>query len=399
MESVIGNLLLSAIKCICFQKIDKDKPSQMDKDTSFLMRCLRSVGHEAEEAVDFLKHQLTTRFNPTAALEIVAYRGYGNRLKYTLMGRVLTHREPLDSSLESRWNNLQQSYRRFETDEVPNVLVEAQVDGKTHRVKSDAEGYFTFTLDTPEIQNATSFTVTLDLPNRTSDYSTVEATVYIPSPNARFGVISDIDDTILQTNATSVLEMMKLTLLESSRTRLAFSGVGEFYRALQQRTNPIFYVSGSPWNLYEFLIDFMKLNKLVEGPLMLRDFGIDKSKFIAGPHVEHKMTQIRSILLTYPDLTFILIGDSGQDDPEIYAAIAKEFPDQILSCYIRDASDAARDRDVQAIISAFADLKIDMLLVPDTLAAAVHASANSWVSSESLTLIKQSIDADLVNAT
>jgi len=366
----------------------------MDKERSFLKQCLLSLGHEADEAVDFLKNQLRNRFEPHSPLEIIAYRGFGNLQRSTLRGRILAYRKPIDHDIESRWNNLQQSYRRFETDEVPNVLVEAKFGDALYEATSDEEGYFTFSFDTPSLDGATSFSLVLNLPERPSEYSTVQAQVYTPPPNAQFGVISDIDDTVLKTNATSLLQMMKLTLLESSRTRVAFSGVDEFYQALHRQLNPVFYVSSSPWNLYDFLIDFMKLNRVVDGPLLLRDFGIDESKFIAGEHMEHKLTQIRGVLQTYPELPFILIGDSGQDDPEIYATIAAEFPDQILACYIRDVSGAARDSEVERTIKSLSNQGVDMLLVPDTLAAAVHASANNWLPAESLTAIKQAIDAN-----
>ena len=106
------------------------------------------------------------------------------------------------------------------------------------------------------------------------------------------------------------------------------------------------------------------------------------------------MTQIRNILTTYPELPFILVGDSGQDDPEIYESIVREFPNQILACYIRDVSSAARDRGVQNIINSMSNQGVDMLLVPDTLGAAVHASTRGWLNPESLNIIKNAVDAD-----
>jgi len=365
----------------------------MDEFTDNMKQSLRTLGHEAEEVIDFLKHQLRTRFKPDAPLEIVAYRGFGNQFRSSLTGRVLAYRKPQSSDLEfkdleSKWNNLQQSYRRFETDEVPGILVEAKLAGMSYQTRSDNEGYFSFDFPTPSADKPDTFDVTLTLPERSSEHSSAVGTVYVPGKAAKFGVISDIDDTVLETNATSLLQMMRLTFLESSRTRVAFSGVSAFYKALHQQVNPVFYVSSSPWNLYDFLIDFMQLNKLVAGPLLLRDFGIDQSKFIAGPHITHKVDQIRNIIKTYPELAFILIGDSGQDDAEIYASIASEFPDQILSCYIRDVSGDVRDRKVQKIINSVAKHEIDMLLVNDTLAAAVHAAARGWISEHSIDNIK-----------
>jgi len=366
----------------------------MNELTEYLKQSLRSLGHEADEAFDYLKHQLRNRFHPHTPLDIVAYRGFGNQSNSTLTGRVLAYREPLSSSLESKWRNLQQSYSRFETDEVPHVLVQANVNDECYQTHSDSEGYFVFEFPTPSNANAGTFDIALSLPERSSEHSSSIGTVHVPNNTAKFGVISDIDDTILETNATSLLKMMRLTLLESSRTRLAFSGVGNFYSALHQGVNPLFYVSSSPWNLYDFLVDFMQLNKLITGPLFLRDFGVDQSKFIAGPHTTHKLDQIRKILSTYPDLPFILIGDSGQDDPEIYATVVNEFPEQILSCYIRDVSGAVRDKKVRTTIQSLKKHQTDMLLVPDTLAAAVHAASRGWISEKDVEVIKSDVNSN-----
>jgi phosphatidate phosphatase APP1 len=102
-----------------------------------------------------------------------------------------------------------------------------------------------------------------------------------PPPSAQFGVISDIDDTVIRTDATRLLRMLKRTLLENARTRLPFEGVAEFYSGLHARRtvralNPVFYVSSSPWNLYAVLTDFLEHQGIPLGPLMLRDWGISE---------------------------------------------------------------------------------------------------------------------------
>ncbi len=189
--------------------------------------------------------------------------------------------------------------------------------------------------------------------------------------------------------------MMRLTLLESATTRVAFDGVAEFYQALHEGGNPFFYVSSSPWNLYEFLTDFMRLNQIVPGPLMLRDFGIDETKFIAGSHQQHKLEQIRSVIDLYPTLPFILCGDSGQDDPEIYATITDEYSDQIRAIYIRDVSDRWRNASIQLLIEHLKMKNVDMLLVPDTLAAATHALAQGFIQNATLPAIEQAVHTQI----
>ena len=123
---------------------------------------------------------------------------------------------------------------------------------------------------------------------------------------------------------------MILTIaLSNARTRKPFKGVAAFYRALHAGVNPVFYVSKSPWNLYAPLVEYLEVQGLPLGPLMLRDFGLASSR-------HHKREAIEAILTTYPKLRFVLIGDSGEQDPEIYsAASCGAFPQRIRAIYIR----------------------------------------------------------------
>ena len=133
--------------------------------------------------------------------------------------------------------------------------------------------------------------------------------------------------------------------------------------------------------------DFMALKGIVAGPMLLRDFGLDESKLVAGPHLGHKLRAIRSVLDRNPDLPFLLIGDSGQHDPEVYRTVVAEYPGRIRAVYIRDVSEAARDRVVDEIADTLAESDVDLLLVPDTLAAAHHAAKHGWIEPAALDVI------------
>ena len=356
---------------------------------------LLQVGDTTENAIDRLKQNFSRRFKPDEPLQIVPYRGFANRDNAYLMGRVLEYSKPQDTDTESLWNTLLASYQRFETDEVPGIDVKATLAGQSYHTTTDSEGYYTFHLSAGSIENreptsatSTEYSVEISLPTASHRCSNVSATVVRPTSDARFGVISDIDDTVLLTKATSLLQMMRLTLMSSSKTRVAFEGVSAFYRALHNDRNPFFYVSSSPWNLYEFLDDFMQLKGIVPGPILLRDFGIDRTKFIAGEHKTHKLAQITKVLHCYPDLPFILIGDSGQKDPEIYAQCVKDYPGRILAIYIRNASDAdEQDALAQRLTTLRAD-NVPMLLVENTLQAAEHAAEAGYISKDSIASIE-----------
>ena len=163
----------------------------------------------------------------------------------------------------------------------------------------------------------------------------------IPSKKASFGVISDIDDTILHTGLVSVLKWRVLvnTLLTSAGKRIPLEGAPEFYHLLHQgktgnEANPVFYVSHSPWNLYRYLEFFLKKNNFPKGPIILRNFPRPFSKKDKEGKPQ-KQKEILNLLNAYPDLNFILIGDGGENDPVIYLEIAETFPNRISAIYLR----------------------------------------------------------------
>jgi len=221
----------------------------------------------------------------------------------------------------------------------------------------------------------------------------VVAPVLVPPASARFGVVSDIDDTVVRTDATQLLRMARTVFLGNARTRLPFPGVAAFYRALESGPrgshgiagNPLFYVSSSPWNFYELLVEFLELQKIPLGPILLRDWGITPEELVPTTHATHKLAAIRRIFATYPELPFILIGDSGQEDPEIYAQVIREFPNRVLAAYIRNVSaDEARRAAVRKLGEELAAEGRTLLLADDTLTAAKHAAANGWIDPSAL---------------
>jgi phosphatidate phosphatase APP1 len=203
----------------------------------------------------------------------------------------------------------------------------------------------------------------------------------VPNSKAHFGVVSDIDDTVLQTDAKSPFKLLKHLLLDNARTRLPFEGVAAFYQALRQNTNPIFYVSSSPWNIYDLLLDFLELNQIPLGPLLLRDWGSKPNEFLPINHQRHKLETIQTILTTYPELPFIFIGDSGQQDPEVYQQLVHLYPGRILCIYIRDVSTGSkRDESVMQLAKAVAKDKSELVLVANSDMAMKHAKSRGFVN-------------------
>ncbi len=350
------------------------------------------AGLGAERAFERVRDRFDARFRADRPLHVVPYPGHASADRATLSARVLVYTDPPDGDPDALWTRLQASYRRFETDEVPGARVRLACGELELETLTDTEGYAHFDFKPPT--GSGPLDIVLWLPD-SPEAPRVRTTVLRPADGAPFGVVSDVDDTVLVTDATSMLRMMRLTLLESSASRVAFPGVAAFYGAMVRRGAPLFYVSSSPWNLHEFLEDFMRLKGLPVGPLLLRDLGIDENKLGAGTHGGHKLRAIRSVLERHAALPFVLIGDSGQHDPEIYATVCREHPDRIRAVYIRDVAEDFRRAEVHRLVEELAGLGIDMLLVPDTLAAARHAATLGLIDDAALAAVAADVDADL----
>lgn len=361
-------------------------------------RRIAELAHRAESHIDRARARIAaTAVDGTARID--AYRGYGTTNRALVTGRVLRGAPlpPADAS-HSVWVNLTSMMQRFESDEIPGALVRVRYPGGETELRSDEEGYFEGWIE-PRPGFAPDrlwHQVELELVRPRDSASAVNATAHIavPPPERTLGVISDIDDTVLRTDATSVLRMVRTTFLGNARTRVAFAGVAPFYRALQRGlaqtpVNPIFYVSSSPWNFYDLLSEFLDVQEIPAGPMMLRDWGVSRSEILPTGHGKHKHAAIRRILDTYPTLPFILIGDSGQEDPEIYHRIVHDYPRRILAVYIRNVHPLpARAEAVRALAEEVTRAGSDLLLTDDTCDAALHAVKRGWISADALEEIR-----------
>jgi phosphatidate phosphatase APP1 len=144
--------------------------------------------------------------------------------------------------------------------------------------------------------------------------------------------------------------------------------------------NPFFYVSKSPWNLYAPLMEYLEVQGLPLGPLALRDFGLRREK-------EHKRKTIEDILATYPKLKFILSGDSGEHDPEIYADIVRRHPERIRVIYIRSV-DPKRVVQIERLINEVAKTGCQLVLAPEAEPAAAHAAAEGLIQASELRKVR-----------
>lgn len=273
------------------------------------------------------------------------YRGYGVPGGIVLRARVLAAlRRTTPDPTHSRWQNLKQMASLFLTHEVadvPVVAVESRVTAS-----SDEEGYVTLTI--PGEFGPGWHRIDLEIEGVPD--SRIEAGALVPSADARLGIVTDIDDTLMQTGAYSLAKNLWTTFTGSATTRRVFADATVLLDHLSGHgRNPVYYVSSSPWNLHAFLEKVFDRAGLVTGPIFLRDLGISEHQFISRGHGDHKSRAIDRIMAANPGLPFVLIGDTGQHDAEIYLEACHRHGGRIAAVILREPEPGPDDTSRNAI--------------------------------------------------
>ena len=372
---------------------------------------LKYAARRTEAAFDINKRRLKAAVGWRRPLTIQAYRGVGGHREIRVRGRVLEDKPVPEPTAQDAWyENLWAMYRHWQTDEAAGVRVAARYRGVEQTTLSDEEGYFEFrfrpdggVLRSDGSDHEGWEPVALRLPPqpvRQAAPVTAVADVRVPGPDAAFGVISDMDDTVIRSHATNFYKVARLTLLKNAHTRMPFPGVSAFYRALEdgpdgRSHNPLYYVSSSAWNLHELFRVFLETNDIPRGPILLRDLGVDSSGSLNLGH-DHKLVKIGQILDLTGDLPFVLLGDSGQHDPRLYRDAVERFPGRIRAIYIRDVRVRTR-REVQGIAREVSAAGVPMRLVPDTVAAARHAAEIGLIDPAAIADVRHDRRADTMS--
>jgi phosphatidate phosphatase APP1 len=322
---------------------------------------------------------------------IEAYHGYANATEAFVSGRILANAALGEAGeADPWWRNLLNTYRRMESDETPGMRLRIDLGDSRAESVSDEEGHFRarIPLAAPLRTDRRWHDAAIRLvPPHGVAWPEVNASasVLLPAPTAGFAVISDVDDTVIKTNATRPIRMMRTVLFENARTRRPFPGVPAFYARLERGSatggpNPFFYLSSSPWNLHDVLVDFMEHNRIPVGPLLLKDWGLPERGLARTTHREHKLARIEHLLAVYPELPFVLIGDNGQADPAIYAETAVQHKERVLAVYIREvADDERRKRALDRCAENLAAEGIAFLAFRDTDEARGHAATRGLI--------------------
>jgi phosphatidate phosphatase APP1 len=317
---------------------------------------------------------------------IIPYGGYANEKTVHALARVLEDEGIKHTEEDSVVRNIWNSFKRFESDEKPGAEVQVITGGKKYALITDHEGYVS--LSGPHQQDfepnqTTWFPISYNLFQNGNPIYHVSTSILKPSCDSTFAVISDLDDTVIHTGVTSLLKWRLLvnSFMKHSHTRLPLEGVQKFYNLLHKgapgdSANPFFYLSNSPWNLYDYLVSFLDKFSFPKGVILLRDlsFGLPSKKSLIEGNKYRKMVHL---MKTFPTLPFILIGDAAEVDADIYLQIARKFPNRVLTIYIRSVNRSGKLIRIKRLIEANTD--IEMVLIHEGAKAIDHARARGYI--------------------
>ena len=315
-------------------------------------------------------------FIANAPARIQPYFGYRSRERLFITVRALRSRKS-EFGKAGKWRAMRTMISQFASHEVKDFPVELELvspegEIRRHQGITDKEGFVRFDIHLEgewEYEEHPQWeTVTFHWKNIEGEQC-VDGHVLAPGTATGLAMISDIDDTIIETGITgnfrAVMRNWRRVLMEMPDERILVPGADIFYNALggnpglpggkghagnhqYASRRPFFYVSSSPWNLFSYLVTYMEGRGLPLGPIMLREWGLNRKTFGSSSHGAHKRAAIEGIIATYPELKFALIGDDSQGDLTAFSAIAIDNPDRVRAVFIRKVGEAMSPEELAA---------------------------------------------------
>jgi phosphatidate phosphatase APP1 len=320
---------------------------------------------------------------------IKVYHGYGHAEQLLLYGHVF-HQSALPRKRyrQSVLNNSWALLRLFLVHPYPKARLRTRWEDQVLYTESDADGFFKFEWkDIPPLEQGwNELTVEL-LGAGDKVLATGKGSLYIPFPT-QYGFISDVDDTFLVSHSSNFRKRLFVLFTQNARSRKPFDGVVRHYQLLAlgnttpEAPNPFFYVSSSEWNLYDYLLEFTRVQQLPRGVFLLNVLKRAKQLLKTGQNNHQgKFARIVRIIESFPKQRFVLLGDSSQRDPYIYEAIVKHFPGRIHAVYIRDVFRRSQAK-VQAVLGSIEGNGVPCCFFKHSDEAILHSRKIGLISME-----------------
>ena len=264
---------------------------------------------------------------------VMAFPGYGGVDWVRVLGRVLIV-PPVKTSGAGEYAGVR-GWRSFVSVPVGFAQVAITIAGVTHVVVADRGGI----IDTRLPARLEPGWQTLEMSVEGGE--PVETRVFIVGPDVRFGVVSDVDDTVMVTALPRPLLAAWNSFVVDEHARQPVPGMAVLLERLARDNpgSPVVYLSTGAWNIAPTLIRFLRRHLFPPGAMLLTDWGPTHDRWFRSGK-EHKLTNLRRLAKEFPDISWLLIGDDGQHDDAIYTTFASENPGNVTGVAIRRLSPA-----------------------------------------------------------
>ncbi|ASN53165.1 App1 family protein [Sinomonas sp. R1AF57] len=263
--------------------------------------------------------------------QVVAYRGYGTTERVRVLGRVMYARPGLHGTQDT-FNNFR-GWVSFTSVPIQDADVTVEIGATRAVVRADSGGVVDAMVDV-ELEPGWH-----DVRMSADGAEASVAQVRVVAPDTRFGIVSDIDDTVMVTALPRPFLALWNTFVLSERARTPTAGMAVLLDRLatEQPAAPVIYLSTGPWNAAPTLQRFLGRNLYPAGPLLLTDWGMTPDRWFRSGR-EHKRENLERLAAEFPGIRWLLVGDNGQHDEAIYAEFAAEHPDSVAAVAIRQLS-------------------------------------------------------------
>jgi len=275
---------------------------------------------------------LLTRLGWRPAL--LPYAGYAGAEHARVLARVVL--APLSADPAARRGIA--AWRRLFTLERPSVEVEIELGGTTVTAVSDEQGVLDATVDLDGPLGDGPVEAVLRVPGR----EPTRVPVHVVAEGGSRGVVCDIDDTVWVTGLANPLAAARRTFWGRSATRRSVPGMADLvHEAVRGQDRPaVVYVSNGPWNFAGIASRFLERNGFPAGTVLMTDWGITPDRWFRDGK-EHKRSSLRRLHEDLPHVAWVLVGDDGEHDPELYAAFARDHGDAVRAIAVRQVQEAA----------------------------------------------------------
>lgn len=314
------------------------------------------------------------------SVSVKIYHGYGHTHNLVVYGHAFKFRAKADQRYSnSLFVNIVHLFKLFILKPYPFVKVRLTFYKQVVYQTTEYDGFFKFEWEALENISAGWHQVMVEVLGENEEVLAINTgSVYVPHIT-QYAFISDIDDTVMVSHSATIGRRLRELFIKNPRTRKTFPYAAAHYNLLAlshtdaDHPNPFFYVSSSEWNLYDYLVETFRFNKLPEGAFLLNQIKRWKNLVKTGKtgH-EGKLIRVMRILDAFPNQKFVFFGDNSQHDPDIYTSIAIKYPKNIEAIYIRNIR-PEKETETKGTLKKVEEYKIYTCLFSTSQEAITHS--------------------------